>query len=447
MGTLPRGWLLALWLLAVGVGVVQTARLGLFILDATKADASILPGRPFFRTHSCLSAYTEACRLVSTGVNIYDPTAYGDAPATPPRFLGPLKVDAYLYPPPFLLLPALPKAAGIDFMATRRVWFVAQVAVFLWAALAAARWVGGRAGQIATWLVPALCISVPTLLGLQIGNFQITAFSLSLLAMLAFERQRAAAAGGLALGFVTASKIFPGVLGLLLVAERRWRAVAWTAVGGVALALLTLVVFGAAPFRDFFLYQLPRIQSGEAFFWIDDPDVPPINHSVYGLVTKLRALGLSPLTREVGSRVSSAYAVLMIAVVALASWRIRALRAGTSGMATRVRLVQTWLALLSLASFRSPFVPDAYAYVGTLWLLTWFVAERRWPWPALSGWIVLFVACAIVVDGTLTVPVPRAIVAATLALQLAVFALNLYAIARRVSSDADVPAEAGVQLA
>ena len=59
----------------------------------------------------------------------------------------------------------------------------------------------------------------------------------------------------------------------------------------------------------------------------------------------------------------------------------------------------------------------------------------------------LFVVCAIVVDGTLTVPVPRTIVAATLALQLAVFAVNLYAIARRVSSDADLPAEAVVQLA
>jgi hypothetical protein len=54
---------------------------------------------------------------------------------------------------------------------------------------------------------------------LQIGNFQLTALSLGILAMLAFARERPVL-GGLALGFATLSKIVPGVLGLWLLATR-----------------------------------------------------------------------------------------------------------------------------------------------------------------------------------------------------------------------------------
>ena len=50
----------------------------------------------------------------------------------------------------------------------------------------------------------------------------------------------------------------------------------------------------------------------------------------------------------------------------------------------RLRTAQVWLGLLSLASFRSPFVPDAYALIGTLWLLTLMAAEGHWQAPGAS---------------------------------------------------------------
>ena len=72
----------------------------------------------------------------------------------------------------------------------------------------------------------------------------------------------------------------------------------------------------------------------------------------------------------------------------------------------RLRHAQLWLGVLSLASFRSPFVPDAYGLVGTLWLLTLIAAERRRP----VEWIGLVVAggvFSIVVDGgVVPSPVP-----------------------------------------
>jgi hypothetical protein len=92
----------------------------------------------------------------------------------------------------------------------------------------------------------------------------------------------------------------------------------------------------------------------------------------------------------------------------------------------RLRRAQVWLGLLSLASFRSPFVPDAYALFGTLWLLTLVAAEGHWQG---RGRLALAVAAAmsmIVLDGgPITVPVPAWIMAATLALQVAAIAFNL----------------------
>ena len=45
------------------------------------------------------------------------------------------------------------------------------------------------------------------------------------------------------------------------------------------------------------------------------------------------------------------------------------------------------VSLLTLASLRSPFVPDAYGLIGTMWLLTLVAADRRWRgyWWAVFG--------------------------------------------------------------
>jgi hypothetical protein len=58
-------------------------------------------------------------------------------------------------------------------------------------------------------------------------------------------------------------------------------------------------------------------------------------------------------------------------------------------------LVQTGLALMSLASFRSPFVGGLYGFVATLWLLTLLAASSRNRQSA-ALWSIAFVACAVV---------------------------------------------------
>ena len=412
----------------LGAATVYTARLSYFMLDETRADLSVLPNRAFFRKHSCLSSYTEAARLAPTGVNIFDPAQYSD-PARPgqnaPRFIGPFEVDLYQYPPTFLALARAPIAAGLDFLTIRKLWYAVQSIALFATMVLLARWIGGASGLLVLLFVPVIWVSQTTRLSLQIGNFQLTAFALSVLAMIAFGRGRSGR-GGFALAFAAMSKIYPGVLGVLLIVRQQWRAVAWTIAWSAAFTALAWLIVGASPFVDFFRYQLPRIESGQAFPWINDPDVAPINFGVHGLVNKLRLLGLPWTGPAAAGRAASLYAVLLLPLAAVAAWRLRQLDTATMD-AERVRLrqAQVWLGLLSLASFRSPFVPDAYALFGTLWLLTLVAAEGHWQWRAQIALVVGAAIAMIVLDGgPITVPVPAWILMVTLVVQIAAIAFN-----------------------
>ena len=147
----------------------------------------------------------------TAGVNIFDPAQSSD-PAPPgeikPRFIGSFEVDLYQYPPAFLALPRPAVAAGLDFLTIRRLWFAVQSVVLFMAVGFLARSIGGPSGLLALLLAPVLWLAVTTRLGLQIGNFQLTAFAMAVLAMIAFDRGHAAR-GGLALGFPAVSKV-PG---------------------------------------------------------------------------------------------------------------------------------------------------------------------------------------------------------------------------------------------
>jgi alpha-1,2-mannosyltransferase len=421
-------WPAIVALLAVlGGATFYTVRLSGFMLDERRADWSVLPARPFFRAHSCLSAYTEAARLATTGVNIFETAPYSQ-PGKPdvPRTIGSFEVDLYLYPPAFLLLPRLAEAGGVDFMTTRRIWFALQSAAMWLAIVVLARWIGGGSGLLVLLLAPIIWLAPTTRVTLQIGNFQTTAFALSLLAMVAFERGRSARGGSL-LGFAIVSKIYPGMLGILLAADRRWSGIAWTTAWAGAFALAAFLWLGAAPFVDFVRYQVPRIQSAEAFFWITQPEMAPINYGIHGLVLKLRALGLPWTGASAASLAASAYAIGLVAVAAAAAVRLGRARAGQADAeGLRLRQAQVWLALLNLASFRSPFVPDAYALVGTLWLLTMIAAEGHWRPIERVLLVIAALATTLVLDGgVVTAPVPAWIVIATLLLQLGAIGMNL----------------------
>lgn len=59
------------------------------------------------------------------------------------------------------------------------------------------------------------------------------------------------------------SKLYPGMLVVYLIVQRRWKAVAWTAAFCGFFMLATLIDVGRAPYEAF-LSHLPGLLSGEA---------------------------------------------------------------------------------------------------------------------------------------------------------------------------------------
>ena len=152
--------------------------------------------------------------------------------------------------------------------------------------------------------------------------------------------------------------------------------------GGRALVLVTLWIHGPQPFTDFASYEVPRLSSGEAFPQSEWARTAAANQSLYGLTVKLRALGASFLTAPVGRALSSAYGLVVVALgrgSGLAGARpIEWARAGFGSGVTIADLLDSRarldtlllvLALLNLASLRSPFVGGGYGVGGTIWLL------------------------------------------------------------------------------
>jgi hypothetical protein len=368
------------WLALVLIALVQMTRLSAFMADSARLWGSTTPD-PTVANHQCLAAYVHAADLCRRGErNVYDERWY---PAfTTPLYAEPRGVDSdvaglgrwvldpYEYPPPFLLLPRAALAITDSFDHIRTGWFVIQGLCLVAGGLLLVRWIGGREGIVTGLLLPAILASIPTMLNLQFGQFHAMAIMLAIAAMVAFDRRRLAVGGAL-LSFAILSKIFPGLLLVMLAGQRRWREIGWTLGFGVAFVLLALLILGTDPFVSFVSYQLPRIVNGAAFSFNERADVPSFivsrNFSIYGIVAKLRLLGLAGVGSATAHALTWGYTMLLLWL----AWRTR-----TASPNRRLR-VMAWLALLNLAALRSPVAPSAYVTAPMLWLLALLAAEVR----------------------------------------------------------------------
>jgi hypothetical protein len=196
------------------------------------------------------------------------------------------------------------------------------------------------------------------------------AILLAVAAMVAFD-QRRLAVGGALLSFAILSKVFPGLLLVTLAAQRRWREIGWTLAFGVVFVLLALLILGREPLVAFVSYLLPRIVSGEAFSFSERADVPAFiisrNFSIYGIVAKLRLLGLAGVGSTTAHALTWGYTMLLLGL----AWRARV------ASSSRRLQAMAWLALLNLAALRSPVAPSAYVTAPVLWLLALLAAEVR----------------------------------------------------------------------
>lgn len=365
--------LTSLYVLAALWSLVSVLRVSVFMGDPTRVEHQVLPSEEFLETHSCLTAYVRADALSRARVdNLYDPRWWRGSQGFAPRPAGaadpyrPFNLDYYAYPPPFLLAMAPLAPLDGDFMAQRALWFGLNgllLAAGLWIL---ARWIEGPNAHRVLLLAPIFFASLPVLATLQVGNFQVAVVVLSVLAMVAFHERREATGGAL-LAFTILSKISPGVLGVVLLAERRWRSAAWSAGFGALLLALSVVTLGVDPLASFFTYTIPRLGSGEVFAFMDDDPFSVItNMSPFGLPFKLQLIGL-----DVGDpwilarRLGRGYSVVLVALAVFAALR----RSGDR----RTQAV-TWMSLLVLAALQSPFAPG-YTLMALLWALTLLAVE------------------------------------------------------------------------
>ena len=296
----------ALWVLAALLALLQVGRLSAFMAEPERTWGSVVPD-PGVTGHACLSAYVVAADLSRRGTpNLYDERFYPAFAGDAARLLAPADVqnlatwmeDPFEYPPPFLLFPRLALALTDDFLG----WFVLQALGLVVLAAWLARWIGGRDGQLALLLVPVLLASLPTMLGLQFGQFHVATLLLSVAAMICFEERRPAVVGAL-LAVAIVSKLSPAFLLVYLIARRRWHDVAWTLGACAVFALVGVALLGWAPFAAFLSYQLPRIQSGEAFSFYEGTELfVSRNLGIPGLVTKLHFLGVPGMTHALAAQ-------------------------------------------------------------------------------------------------------------------------------------------------
>jgi hypothetical protein len=410
-----RRLLAALWLLISAVAVVQMTRLSIFMFDAGRRQQSMLPQSDADTEHSCLSAYHRASELsgMASGLDVYEPGAYRGTLAER-RF----KVERYQYPPPFLLLPRLlAPLTGHQFLPLRPVWFALMALPLMLALALLARFVERPAVAL---LAPAVLAAMPTLLSLQYGNFHVAVVALAVVAMLALRRRGPMEiAGGALLAFVTLAKVFPGLLLVVLCAQRRWRAVAWTVAWLCVWTLASVIVLGPAPLAQFLDVQLQRVASGAAFpVLVDNARAVAANMSIQALVWKLGLL--------VGQRWATAaqlaaglFAGGLVAGVALAARRSR----------DQLGEAQLWLAALFLGGLCSPLAPNPYAQLALLWLLTLLVPEAlhdRVRTVALAGaWLL-----SSVMADALPLSAGPTLLALSLVGQLAGMGVALWALAR-----------------
>lgn len=359
-----------LWAILGILLVVQTGRLGTYMSDPS-VDWWLTTRNEWWAKHMCMPAYIQAADYNQQGeANIYDERHYPAIIRNANLHLTVQQMDAfvgdpYQYPPQFLLAPSAALWLTNDFLTMRTVWYSLQVLGFVLIAVLLAWWVRYEAGWSPMLLIPLVWISVPAMQCFQFGQFHLATILLAVAGMLAFEHKRQPL-GGLLLAAAILSKLFPAILLVPMIVQRRWKDLAWTALFGIAITLLALLILGPKPFSAFTDYQIPRLAGGGAFAaftkeWPELRDLVTANIvSLYGVVFKLRELGVGGMSDELAIWVMRIYTVIVL-IIALAAGRFRY---------NRLHAAITWFALLNLASLQTSLAWGDYFTVGTIWLLS-----------------------------------------------------------------------------
>jgi alpha-1,2-mannosyltransferase len=414
--------LAVLWAVGGLLAVIAFVRMAVFLGDPSQVGYSFAPAESFLVRHSCLTAYMHGAILSKDPTaNVYDMAfvaSSADAPTPLPptaAHFTPFQLDAFGYPPPFLLLPRALLLLTTDFVSQRILFSAASLMLVLFACTSAARTLGGVAERRAWLLGPILLANPAVLITLQVGNFHLAAVAICLLCWVALERRQDGLTGAL-LAAATLAKIFPGLLGVLLLIRRRWRAVGLTCLAAAALCALSAVVLGTKVWRDFLFYHLPNVQSGEALRFLSGSTREiAFNLAPFGIPFKLGALGLEGWGWAQARLFGNVYTALLLMLAVLA---------GRNQGSAQHRLT-VWLAIVMLGSLRSPYAAP-FVLSTMLLLFLVLVAEVR----SRRG-LVAFMAIWAIVSLPTPSSDPKVMIAILLTRAVVIYAFLVWMVLRR----------------
>ncbi|MCB1193730.1 MAG: DUF2029 domain-containing protein, partial [Leptospiraceae bacterium] len=317
----------------------------------------------------CLTAYIHGTILSQDpSMNVYD-LKFVDAkpddslPETAKQFK-PFKLDAYGYPPPFLLFFILILLFTGNYFSIRA--FVGGLSLIfaIFSIFMIAKTLGGIHEKRIYIFTPFLVSTPPMLITIQVGNFHLIAISLCLLIWVYSEKNKFSLSGTL-LAIATISKIFPGLLGVLFIIQKQYRIILATIVAAIAICGISYIVFGSKIWHDFIFYHLPHVQTGRALsFMVDGDQNIEFNLSPFGIPFKLAALGIFNFSWNEAKIFGNIFSIFLLGIGIIA---------GRKKGSPQFRL-STWIALVMFASLRSPFA-GAFVILTVSFLLLILVSE------------------------------------------------------------------------
>ena len=420
------------WAIGCLIVLVQFGRNAVFLADPSLVGYSLIPSDEFLVRHSCLTAYMHGAILsMDPAANVYD-IAYvavvvEEAATLPPtaEHFAPFMLDAYGYPPSFLLLPRALLWMTSDFLTQRLLFGAGSLLLLLLACGCAARTLGGVAERRIWLLTPIFLATSVVIATVQVGNFHAATVALCLLCWVALERRRDDLAGVL-LAVATLAKIFPGLLGVLLLVQRRWRAVGFTCLAAAIIGGLSVAVLGLDVWHDFFSYHLPKVQSGEALgFMTGTTREIAFNSAPFGIPHKLAALGFDSWGWDQARLFGNVYTVLLF---------ILAVLAGRKSGSPQHRL-SAWMAIVLFASLQSPYAPPFILLTMSVLFLV-LVAEVRSRWGTVG-----FVAIVFVIIGPMLGSTHETMIVMSFVRMIALYGLCLYLVVRKEVSPTPSPGQ------
>lgn len=254
------------------------------------------------------------------------------------------RVHPFLYPPPSLLV--LAPLALVSYDTARTALLILNHALFLALVLLLSR---PREWRGLADLFPFVYLLVfePVRTTIALGQLNLLALALVVLAWEALRRGRSPSAVALPLSIAIVVKTYPVLLLAPLVAYRRWREVRWTLALLAGALVLAVLVLPASVWRDWVEQVLPSGGYGRSPRGLFSP-AAPWNQSLNGFAARLflenefsAPLATSPLAARL---VPALLASALVAVVGACS-----LRAGAR--ADRERFLDLELALWLVVMF------------------------------------------------------------------------------------------------